>query len=219
MAHDLIEAVDVSLLKRTLEEAGCVLPSNFSIEVEKHLRILMARFLPERSKVSYSSTREMSQAMRSLFKGKIYPSVAPDCFVTEDKYAVRRWHRDFYNPGKRAEKTRSKNLDPYEKRATVLSHLLSTPIMQSEITNLIPRTIRNRSGSMKYLIFKIGLVEKDLQIDISTAAKPSKASRCASALSDAIAQNLLLIKGDLVAVSVANNHLILFNEDVEIFFK
>jgi len=219
MAKDLIDAVDVPLLRKVLTEAGCILPNNFSVEIEKHLRILMFRFLPERSKASYSSTREMSQAMRALFKGKIYPSVVPDCFITEDKHAVRRWHKDFFNPGKRAEKARSKTLDPYEKRATILAHLLSTTIIQSNITDLIPRTIRNRSGSMKYIIFKIGLVEKDLQIEISTAAKPSKSPRCASALSDAVAQNLLLIKGDLVAVSVANNHLILFNEDVEIFFK
>jgi len=219
MAKDLIEAVDVPLLKKTLKEAGCVLPNNFSIEVEKYLRILMFRFMPERSKTSYSSTREMSQAMRSLFKNKIYPSVVPDCFVTEDEHAVRRWHKDFFNPGKRTEKTGSRTLDPYKKRSTIHNQTMSTTIMQSCIMDLIPRTIKNRSGSMKYTIFKISLVKKEIKIEISTASKPSRTSRCASVLSDVIAQNLLIIKGSTVSVSTASNHLTIFNEDVEIFFK
>lgn len=210
--------MDIPALKDLMKQAGCVLAEGFEIELEKYLRILMARYIPKKSKKSYASTRNMSVIMMSLFSGEIY-SIDYDLRVTEDKNAIRIWNKEFFNPQKRIKIIGL----PQHIREHCLYRSKMTKqgftVAHTDITKLIPRTIRHRRGNHKYVTFVFGRKN----ITIFNSKTPATLQSEVSVLSDVIATNLLLIKDQDVIVRLirrkGNRNLLVTGSRFEIFFK
>lgn len=216
---ELSETVDISMLKDLLKKAGCTLPTKFDIELEKHLRILMARYIPREIKDSFTSTAQMSKAMRSLFSGDIYSLHGEERLMAEDKHAIRIWDQQFFNKIKGVKAAMPAHLMDHWVRLAFARKKPAFTIDKREITDLIPKTIRHRKGHHKYVMFSFG--RKQATINSSTNANGLQSE--VSVLSDAIAVNLLPVKDTLVNIRLigrrGKRNLLLSGSQFEIFFK
>lgn len=215
---ELSSTVDIPTLKDLMKEAGCVITEGFEIELEKHLRILMARYIPRELKESYTSQAQMSKAMRSLFTGDIY-SVGGGCLITEDKNAIRLWAKSFFDPKKRISLGLPQHIREHFLALAEMKGKAAFTIAQVDIMKPIPKTIQHRMGHHKYVLFSFG--KKKVVINNSKSGDSLQSEVCV--LSDVLATNLLLVKDQDVIVRLirrkGKKNLLVTGSQFEIFFK
>lgn len=216
---ELSSAVDIPVLKDMFKSAGCVIPQGFDVELEKYLRMLMARYIPRDVKESYRNTSLMSKAMRSLFSKNLY-TLTSRLMITEDKKAIRIWDREFFDPKRGLIKLVPDRLNNHLARLFTIKDISTGFLIEpSRITRLIPRAIQSRKGYHKYILFKFG--QKHIAIVNSQTLSNKKSEVCV--LSDTLATNLLALKDRFITARMirlkGSRHLLLTGSRFEIFFK
>jgi hypothetical protein len=182
----------------------------------------MARYIPVVSKESFTSSAQMSKAMRGLFSGDIY-SVGGGCLATEDKNVIRVWAKEFFDKQRGLGLGLPQHLREHFMAMPKLRERPGFTIEKSRITDLIPKTIQHRKGHHKFVLLSFG--KKDVVINNSKGGEGDGRGLQSEVhvLSDVLATNLLPIKDPTITVRLIRNkgkkNLLITSNQFEIFFK
>ncbi len=147
---DLTKCVDVASLKRALMKEGCILPGDFPILLEKHLRVLVHRFTTKPNRWDHKTLKTVPNTQRSFFAQP--RSEWGDWFISWDEVFVRGWKKELITPRDVVP------LDRKQRRLTNhLKHIeeglkqkgIRTPTKR--FLDRIPRTKKIRLGTYAYV--------------------------------------------------------------------
>lgn len=153
MNLNLDQYVDIPGLKKALHEAGCLLPHDFNTIIDVHMRVLFHRYFKKEETIEKLTRDVMSRELRILLGGIVGVDSTGCFFLRNHGDYVIVWNSKFY---KERRKKRRRQMTP-EENALVEKVLIDdgpfAVIRSAEIRDLIPRSLKLRSGGRNALRF------------------------------------------------------------------
>lgn len=165
---DLVAFVDIPGLRATLEEMGCTIPSEFAIDVERHLRQLVLRYKTVKRK-PWKDLSSINMTKRRFFAAPVIEW--GNYFVSIDKDFLRGWKKRILTPKitvatetLAGEKPVWDMIKKDLKAVTKVIEETGAVISTDRINRNIPRSRFQRHGQYEYVRITL---EKDPEVTYS----------------------------------------------------